>query len=196
MPRTPYARPKLLWSFLLLLLAWLPAGSSNAQDWDASNGGASSASAPQAAVDTWSFRTGMGFTVDPDDFLLNFELPYRFDRFVSAGPMMQVGLEDNRYIVAPTVNVGLRLPDMPGERFDRFHPNVFAGMGFAVISNDDRRGSHRQTGFLVNAGFGVDYQLSDRMSLGSRMILNFLPGGTLGEDFFFSWEVAGLQVSF
>jgi len=144
----------------------------------------------------WSLRAGMGFTADPDDFLLNFELPYRFDQYVSVGPMIQVGLGDRRYLVAPTANLTITIPDMPGETLDRLRPHFFGGIGFAVIENEERGGSSRGAGFLANAGFGIDYALSERVSVGSRMIFNFLPGRTLDEKFFYSWEIIGLKLDF
>jgi hypothetical protein len=150
----------------------------------------------ESPTSPWSLRAGMGFTADPDDFLLNFELPYRFDQYVSVGPMIQVGLGERRYIVAPTANLTITIPDMPGETLDRFHPHFFGGIGFAVIENEERGGSNRGAGFLANAGVGVDYALSERVSVGSRMIFNFLPGRTLDEKFFYSWEIIGLKLDF
>lgn len=155
-------------------------------------GGRTSAGPPTTP---WAFRAGMGFTNDPDDFLLNFELPYRFDRYISAGPMLQVGLEDDRFLVAPTMNLTLTAANLFGDTA-RFEPNVFGGIGFAVINNDDRGGDTQASGFLANAGFGLDYLLSDRVSVGSRMIFNFLPGKTLDEQFFYSWEIIGVKLNF
>ena len=71
-----------------------------------------------------------------------------------------------------------------------------AGIGFAVIEKDDRRGDNRSAGFLINTGFGVDYDLSRRTSVGSRMIFNFLPEKTLEERFFYTWEIVGLRIAF
>ena len=85
---------------------------------------------------------------------------------------------------------------MPGEALDRFHPNFSAGVGFAVLENEDRGGGNRDAGFLVNAAFGVDYALSERVAVGSRMILNFLPGATLDESFVYSWEILGIRLAF
>ena len=158
------------------------------------NSGAGERNAPPTSP--WSLRAGMGFTADPDDFLLNFELPYRFDQYVSVGPMIQVGLGERRYIVAPTANLTITVPDMPGETLDRLRPHFFGGIGFAVIENKDRGGSNRGVGFLANAGVGIDYVLSERVSVGSRMIFNFLPGRTLDENFFYSWEIIGLKLDF
>ncbi len=189
----------------LVAIVWVEP--TRAQDWDESDDDWSTApdAAPSGGANAWNdsgssawaFRMGAGFTIDPNNFLMNFELPYRFDQYVSAGPMIQIGLEDEKLLVAPTASINVRVPDLPGDSFDRFHPNLFAGMGFAVIQNDDRRGENTDAGFLVNAGLGVDYDLSARVKLGSRMIFNFLPvNRTLGERFWYSWEVIGIQLSF
>ncbi|MBJ20975.1 MAG: hypothetical protein CL933_16330 [Deltaproteobacteria bacterium] len=188
------------WVLIAVLLAstsWT--GAVAAQDWGESEDGWSSNPPPSRGVggsSPWSLRTGIGFTSDPNDFLLNFELPYSFDQYISVGPMMQIGIEDDRSIVAPTANLTLTIPNMPGQNFDRFHPFIFSGIGFAVIENDDRAGDDQSAGFLINAGFGLDYVLSEHLSIGSRMILNFLPERTLDEKFFFSWEVGGIRLSF
>ncbi len=149
-----------------------------------------------AARTGWSIRTGLGFTADPDTFLLNFELPYAFDRWVSAGPMLQVGIDSDETIVAPTANVTVTIPDLPGERYDRLHPYCLIGMGFAVLEDDSRRNNKRSAGFLVNFGFGLEYQLSERFFLGSQMMFNFLPEETLDEKFFYSWQIGGLRIAF
>ena len=189
----------------LILASTICASTAVAQDWSdpeddwstpdpAGSGGiAASGYAPSSG---WSLKAGIGFTVDPDQFLMNFEVPYHFDQYVSVGPMIQVGLADHRSTVAPTANLTLTIPDLPGNSLDRFRPNLFAGIGFAVIENKDRGGDNQSAGFLVNAGFGIDYVVSERLSIGSRMIFNFLPERTLDEKFFYSWELGGIRVSF
>jgi hypothetical protein len=186
----------------LLASSLLAPGTVVAQDWgddddwqpnEPALGGRTTAGPPTTP---WSLRAGMGFTVDPDNFLLNFEVPYRFDPYVAAGPMIQVGLGDDRYLIAPTANLTLTGANLFEGGMARFEPNLFAGIGFAVIENGQRGGSNRDSGFLVNAGVGLDYLLSDRLTIGSRMIFNFLPGGTLDETFFYSWEVAGVRLNF
>ena len=169
-------------------------------DWSSSDARTTSTSSVNDGTNSpttpWSLRAGMGFTSDPNNFLLAFELDYRFDQYVSVGPLFQIGLEDNRSIVAPTMNLNITIPNLPGEFFERIKPNVFTGVGFAVIENEDKFGDDREAAFLVNAGFGLDYVLSERVSVGSRMILNFLPGRALGEEFFYTWEVASVKLSF
>ena len=144
----------------------------------------------------WSARAGIGFTADPDTLLLNFELPYAFDRLVFAGPMFQVGLNGDERIFAPTANVGVTIPDLPGEKFDRLHPFALIGMGFAVLEDDDRSKNKTSAGFLITLGIGVEYQLSDRFYLGSQMMFNILPEETLDEKFFYSWQVGGMRITF
>jgi opacity protein-like surface antigen len=190
---------------LLAVGALVLAGASNAeaQDWgsdpedDWSTPAQSSpAASPSSALTGWSLRAGIGFTEGPETFLMNFEVPYAFDRWVSAGPMLQVGVDNNETIVAPTMNVTLSIPDMPGTLFDRVVPYTFAGMGFAVIEDDNRRGDNSSVGFLIPFGFGVEYRVSDRIALGSQMTLNFLPKETLDQNFWFSWQIGGVRFSF
>lgn len=196
------------WSLTAVMLATIGwAGAIDAQDWGESEDGWSEDSEPYResnesstsstpVTTAWSLRAGVGFTIDPNTFLMNFEVPYRFDQYVSLGPMVQVGVEEQRLLVAPTANLTLTIPNLPGESLDRFHPNIFGGIGFAVIENDKRGGDKKSAGFLVNAGFGLDYQLSEHLSIGSRMIFNFLPERTLEQKFWYSWEVAGIRLAF
>ncbi len=173
-----------------------------AQDWGADPSDDRPASqAPvysggSAARTGWSARAGIGFTADPDTLLLNFELPYSFDRLVSAGPMLQVGIDGDERIIAPTANVSVTIPDLPGERFDRLHPFALIGMGFAVIEDDNRRNDNSAAGFLITVGIGVEYQISDRFYVGSQMMFNILPEETLDQNFFYSWQLGGIRITF
>ena len=190
---------------LAISLVALP-GSALAQDWgDESDESDDSWSEPANSSSArgggglptgWSLRAGIGFTHDPTAFLLNFEAPYAFDQWVSAGPMFQIGFDDHDTIVAPTVNVTVTIPDLPGENFDRFHPYGFTGMGFAYIEDDNRRNDNSSAGFLINFGFGLEYQVSDNFFLGSQMMFNFLPEEVLDEHFFYSWQIGGARISF
>ncbi len=183
----------------------------NAQDWgddgdeDWSNSeptparprnSSSPSSSRRSAAAGWSVRAGLGFTADPETFLLNFEAPYAFNEWVSAGPMMQIGLEDHRTIVAPTANLTLRVPDLPGRAFDGVQPYAFAGMGFAYIEKDRGRNDGDGVGFLIDTGVGVEYQVSEKVFLGTQMMFNFLPKETKGEGFIYAWQIAGIRFAF
>jgi hypothetical protein len=193
-------------AFCAVLLSIALPGPSLAQDWGAESDenwsqptnsrSAETGSGGSGPSTGWSLRAGIGFIADPNAFLLNIEAPYAFDRWVSVGPMFQIGLDDNNTIVAPTVNVTLRVPDLPGGSLDRFHPYGFAGMGFAYIKDDNRRNNKSSAGFLINFGFGLEYQVSNRFSVGSQMMFNFLPEEVLDEHFFYSWQIAGARFAF
>lgn len=153
-------------------------------------------SSSRNAAAGWSLRAGLGFTADPETFLLNFEAPYAFNEWVSAGPMMQIGLEDHHSIVAPTANLTLRVPDLPGSAFDDVHPYAFAGMGFAYIEKDRGQNDGDGAGFLIDTGIGVEYQLSEKVFIGTQMMFNFLPKETKNEGFIFAWQIVGIRFAF
>lgn len=146
----------------------------------------------------WGFKGGIGFTDGPDAFLMGFEGDYAFTREFRAGPLLQLATSDDTTIVAPTVNFKffVPLPDAP-EAVERFHPFLQTGLGFAYVERERRRHhDDDEVGFLMNAGFGFDYMVTDRFGLGSHMLFNMLPEDTAGERFFFSWQVVTASVRF
>jgi len=110
--------------------------------------------------------------------------------------MIQVGLDAHNTIVAPTVNLTVTVPDLQGKDWDRIKPFGYVGVGFAYIEDDNRRNDNSSAGFLVDFGFGLEYQLSERLFVGSQMTFNFLPETTLGQNFFYSWQIGGLRLAF
>jgi hypothetical protein len=192
----------LLGGSLALLLPTIPSPCA-AQDWGSETDESDESWSDGATIQEddrgstgWSFRAGIGFIDDPTAFLLNFEVPYAFDRRVSVGPMIQVGLDDDNTIVAPTLNLTVTIPDLPGENWDRVKPFGLIGIGFAYIEDDNRRNDDSSAGFLVNFGFGLEFQLSESLFVGSQMMFNFLPETTLGQNFFYSWQIGGLRLAF
>ena len=178
-------------------------GDDSEEDWSAPppaepRAPASNAPSParRAGGTGWSFRTGIGFTADPDTFLLNLEVPYALERWISIGPMVQLGLEEDDKLVMPTVNVTLKVPDLPGRTFDRVHPYGFAGIGMAYIEREVAGNDRDGAGFLVTTGIGVEYQVSQRVYFGSQMMFNFLPEETEDETFIFAWQLGGIRFAF
>lgn len=184
----------------LAMLATAVPNPSAAQDWgNESDESWSNPTTRQDGIESstgWSFRAGIGFIDDPTAFLLNFEAPYALDQWVSVGPMIQAGIDDNNTVVAPTVNLTVKIPDLPGEDYDRVKPFGFIGIGFAYIEDDNRRNDDSSAGFLIDFGFGLEYQVSDSLFVGSQMMFNFLPETTLGQNFFYSWQVGGVRLAF
>lgn len=157
----------------------------------------SRSSSARNAGEGWSVQAGIGFTADPETFLMNFDAPYSFNEWISFGPAMQVGIAGSRILVAPTGNLRVTIPDLPGRAFDRVRPYAIAGMGFAVIENDNgRRDGDAATGFLIDFGAGVEYQVSEKVFLGTQMIFNVLPDRVKREDFYFAWQLAGIRFAF
>jgi hypothetical protein len=198
--RRPTRRRRRPAAALVALAIALSGASAAAQDWgDPTEDDWTQPAAPASddgPLSGWSLRAGVGFIDDPTAFLLNVEVPYRFDRWVSAGPMFQIGLDDNNTVVAPTLDVALHVPDMPGEAFDAVSPYAFVGVGFAWIEDDNRRNDDSSAGFLVNFGFGVELEVTPHFFLGSHMSFNFLPERTLGQDFFYAWQIGGARIAF
>lgn len=190
----------------MLVVAGAPAnaqdwGDDSNDDWAAPQPAESPAPSPSStnrpAPPGWSIQTGFGFTADPDTFLINLDAPYAFNDWIAFGPAMQIGFTDNRTLVSPTGNLRVTIPDLPGRAFDRVHPYGIAGMGFAVIENDNgRRDGDAAVGFLIDFGAGVEYQVSEKVFLGSQMIFNLLPAEVKREEFYFAWQVAGIRFDF
>lgn len=151
---------------------------------------------PGGPDEGWSARAGIGFTANPTTFLMNLEAQYAFDDWIAVGPMLQLGLDDHYAIVAPTLNVTFKYADLPGRDFDRLVPYTFGGMGFAVIDDDRARNDKTSTGFMIDLGAGVEYQLTDNLFLGTQVMFDFLPQQTQGQKFIFAWQIGGLRYAF
>ncbi len=145
-----------------------------------------------------SVQAGLGFTADPDAFLLEFEGDYRLGQGLSVGALLQLGLDDDFTLVSPAgyLRYSFDLSHL-GSELGRVTPYVQAGLGLTHIEIDGPVvGDDDDTGFLMNFGFGVEAPLTDSVSLGSKMLFNFLPDEVFGESFYFSWQVAGIRVRF
>lgn len=182
-------------------------GDDSSEDWEApqpaqaspartgSTSGGRSSSIRNAAAG-WSARAGIGFTADPETFLMNFEAPYSFNEWMALGPMLQIGVDDNYTVAMPTANLTLKVPDLPGRDFDRVTPYAFAGIGFAVIEREVNGDDKDGAGFLIDFGVGLEYQVSEKVFLGSQMMFNVLPSKVQNEEFIFSWQIAGIRFAF
>jgi hypothetical protein len=148
-----------------------------------------------------AIETGIGFTSDPTTFLLSTELPIAISRDFDLGPLVQLGVGNDRLIVAPTVNARYSFPlsryvTDEDPVWDRLRPIAHGGLGFAYLERDRRPGDDDDLGFLFNLGLGIQYEWTDRVSFGTRMTFNVMPGEVLDERFFFSWQLAQLRYRF
>ncbi len=133
-------------------------------------------------VDDPNFGLGIGFTVDPETFLIGGKFDYPLGYGFSIGPLVQIGLsdDDQLYGFSGNVKYTISIPDAP-----RLLPSLEAGAGVLVshqdrVSNDDTEAS-----FLIVLGGGLDYMITDHLGLGAHVYAN--PAVGPGEDFFVSF---------
>ena len=126
---------------------------------------------------------GIGFTVDPETFLIggkfDFPLAYGF----SLGPLVQIGVSDDDTLVGISGNLKytISIPEAP-----KVLPSLEAGAGI-LISDQDRGGRDDDTeaSFLIVLGGGLDYMITNHIGLGAHVYAN--PAAGPGEDFFVSF---------
>jgi hypothetical protein len=176
------------------LLAGAVAGAAEAQDPGSEEPAWGVEPAPAAAQEresqrTVSLRGGIGFTADPETFLMSLEVPFTITELFSAGPQLRLGVSDEELYFAPTVQ-GYFTPRLGGD-YDVIRPYGSLGLGIAFLENDDRASGRddEDVDFLLTPGFGVEYAISDQLFAGTAMQLDVIPAGATGERFVFSWQV-------
>lgn len=159
------------------------------------------ASNPNPLVDDehyWSAHGGIGFGLDPSSFAFGAGLEYHVMHELSVGPLLQVLARDDQVIVAPTANVRYHfdLSHLDSDFASRLEPFVQGGLGLVYVDED--RPDRDDTEFLLNGGFGLDYRIDERISVGSTLMFNGIPGGdkAVRENFFFTWQVVGMRYHF
>ncbi len=144
---------------------------------------------------TSALEVGGGFTLGPDTLLSTFEIDHFLTDSIAIGPLMQLGVSDDDFLFAPSLQIKA-ISQFPDAELERLQPFVGGGVGFAYIDKDGRNGGDDDVGFLFNFGFGVDYFVTDRLSIGSHALFNVLPWEVVGENSFFSWQVLTFAIHF
>jgi predicted acylesterase/phospholipase RssA len=106
-------------------------------------------------------------------------------------------VDDDQTLLAPRIQFKRFFP-LESNRGGRNEllPFVQGGAGFACLEEDNRPGDDEEIGLLLAVGGGLRFRIGDRLTLGSQMLLNFLPGDVLDEGFYFSWEVVQVVFDF
>lgn len=148
-----------------------------------------------------ALRTAFGFTLGPDTFLMTTDLSYFLSHEWSVGPLFQLGLSDDDFLLGATANFkrtsDLEINDEDGAELYRMKTYYNFGAGLVFLDEDRRGGADDDdAGLLLNVGFGLDFYASDRLSFGTGVLFNFMPSDVLDEHFFFSWQVATLSFHF
>ena len=150
---------------------------------------------PQRDDSGFSVRGGVGFTADPSAFLMTLEVPWAADELVSVGPLVQLAVSDDDVLFAPTLQVYLT-PRLGGE-YDEIRPYAHLGMGLAYLEKDGRRPrDDEDTDFLLTLGTGVEYAVRENLFLGTGLLFDVIPGGVVGENFIFGWQLLTVRVAF
>ena len=140
---------------------------------------------------------GIGFTDDPDTMLLAGAVDFPMGENWTIGPALQLGVDDDFTLIAPICQVKRFFPITSGdEGMRRLLPYVQGGAGLAYFNVDNGPGDNDDLGLLLQVGGGLRYRMTDDLSLGTQMDLNFLPGEVLDERYYFSWEVLQFVLSF
>ncbi len=156
---------------------------------------ASLAHAQAEPAKPWSLRGGLGFMDDPDAFLLNFEIERFLRDEVAVGLGMQLGVDDDYTVVSPMLftRYVFDLSGVQNDVIKKLQPFAQAAAGIAHIDTDTRRRDRDGTDFLLSMGAGFDYPLRDPLSIGTRMLVNIIPGEVLNERVYFSWEIVSIR---
>jgi hypothetical protein len=167
--------------------AFLSSGGGGAEE---SAGGPASA----ARFGRPSAKAAMGFTLDPDTFLLAFGADFFVTNNFNLGPLLELGVRDDRFLLAPTLSFQW-LFDLPAP-MEPWKPFLQWGLGLAYLEEDNRLGRNDETGFLANFGFGFEYCLTNQIALGNSLLFNFLLDEVLDQNFFFSWQFVTVRFTF
>ncbi len=131
---------------------------------------------------------GLGFQVGtPDDtpFAVGLYGDYYLTRNFSIGPLLQLGFTKDLYLQGLSAQAKYSF-DPTG--IPKLTPYVQAGLGFVYASLDrGNRGTESATSFLIPFGGGVEYKLTDSISLDGGVLFNVTNLDVGDKNFFVSF---------
>lgn len=145
----------------------------------------------------FAVRGGIGFTEGPDSFLMNLDIETMARDEVAVGLGLQLGVDDDFVIISPTLFTRyiFNLSGFENKTMKKLRPFLQGGAGLTYIE-ENRPGRDRDaTDFLINIGAGVDFPLDDSISIGTRMLVNLIPGEVLDQRVYFNWEILSVRYS-
>jgi hypothetical protein len=77
----------------------------------------------------------------------------------------------------------------------KLRPFLQGGAGLTYIEEKHPGRDRDATDFLINIGAGVDFPLDDSISIGTRMLVNLIPGEVLDQRVYFNWEILSVRYS-
>ncbi|MDP6978576.1 MAG: hypothetical protein QF570_08230 [Myxococcota bacterium] len=142
--------------------------------------------------ETFGVRGGIGFMEGPDAFVAAFEIETMVTRQVGVGVGTQFGVQDEFIVLSPTVHSRYRfdVSHLENRYLRKLRPFAQAGFGITHLDVDERGGGDKDaTDLMFNFGGGFDYPIDEHAELGSRIMINVIPGEVLDQRIYFSWEL-------
>jgi hypothetical protein len=130
---------------------------------------------------------GIGFTDGPDSFLVGFELDFWQSDRLAIGPMLQLGLDDNVEMFAPSLHAKYRFP--LGSDTKRLSAFAQGGIGILALERDQLPGDDDDVGLMLQMGGGIEFQLESNAFLASTILIDLMPDDVLGENAIFTWQL-------
>jgi hypothetical protein len=143
----------------------------------------------------WSLRAGIGLMADPDAFLMNFEIERFMRDEVAVGFALQLGVDDDYTVVSPMVfsRYVFDFSGFENELVSMLQPYVQGGAGLTHIDLDRSGSNGNGTDFLVSLGAGLDIPLNDTLGVGTRVLVNLIPGEVVNQRIYISWEILSIR---
>ena len=147
---------------------------------------------------TGSFTLGAGLgphfdTSDGTAFALGCYGDYYLTHGFSVGPLLQIGFTGDLFQLGFTAQAKYTF-DLAG--FPDLKPHVQGGIGI-IYADLDRSGRRDEddTSFLIPLGGGVEYKLSNSVSLETTFLVNFTGLDVRNDNVFYTWLI-GLKFPF
>ncbi len=167
----------------------------------------------------WSVGAGMGFAANPvSTFLISLEAPYRLSGDgwlgrLSIGPVMDFSVENYYLLLLFYGNAKLHwgLDELiEGSKIAK-DIDLFAQTGFGLSHLEidlssasyggfggfrGRGARYDKQGVLWNFGFGLDYSVTENITLTSSMAFNIVGPHLLPSNFAYTWKMIGARYAF
>ena len=136
---------------------------------------------------------GIGFTASPGSLLVAGEADIPIASQSSVGPLLQIGVTDQRVLFAPAFHFRheFALPAETGIR--GLTPWVQVGAGLLYAYESLPRGSHDDVGPLLLLGGGVEWALGSQVSARVGALLDVMPAEVLDEHLILSVQLFALS---
>lgn len=130
-------------------------------------------------------------TPDSTAFGIALSGDYFLNQNFSIGPLLQFGLTEDLFQFGPSAQLKYTFD------IDRYwKANLQGGLGFMYAELDRRGRDPDDTSFLIPVGGGLDYRLTDNVSLGTTLLFNFTDLDKVRNENFHVSLLGGLRVRF